>query len=82
MPRKVFQADIADFDLIGNSRKVVHKYTVDFLNRYSRKNPMKGMYLSGVFGGGKTYILACMANELAKKGWQRLRLLSRPRPRA
>jgi primosomal protein DnaI len=31
---------------------------------------MKGMYLSGVFGGGKTFILACMANELAKKGFR------------
>jgi primosomal protein DnaI len=69
VPRKVFNADIADFDMIGNARKEVHRYMVDFLNRYNRSTPMKGMYLSGVFGGGKTYILACMANELAKKGF-------------
>jgi len=70
VPRKVFSADITDFDLIGPVRKEIHKYMIDFLIRYSRTNPMKGMYLSGVFGGGKTYILACMANELAKKGFR------------
>jgi primosomal protein DnaI len=31
---------------------------------------MKGMYLSGIFGSGKTYILAAMAKELAKKGYK------------
>lgn len=70
VPRKVFAADITDFDMLGTARKEVHKYMVDFLNRYTRKNPIKGMFLSGVFGSGKTYILACMANELAKKGYR------------
>jgi len=70
VPRRVFNADISDFDMIGPARKEVHRYMVDFLNRYTRATPMKGMFLSGVFGGGKTYILACMANELAKKGFR------------
>ncbi|MFH0993675.1 MAG: primosomal protein DnaI [bacterium] len=70
VPRKVFNADIADFDMIGPARKEVHRYMIRFLNEYSRKNPMKGMYLCGVYGSGKTYILACMANELAKKGYR------------
>jgi len=54
--------------MIGNTRKEVHKYMMDFLNKYTKDTPMKGMYLSGVFGSGKTYILAAFANELAKKG--------------
>jgi len=68
VPKKVFNADLSDFDMIGNTRKEVHKYMMDFLNKYTKDTPMKGMYLSGVFGSGKTYILAAFANELAKKG--------------
>jgi len=67
VPKKVFNADFSDFDLIGPTRKDIHKYVLDFLNNYSPKHPMKGMYLSGIFGAGKTYILAAVANELAKK---------------
>jgi len=68
VPKKIFSADLADFDLIGNERKNIHAYIISFLKDYSKESPKKGMYLSGIFGGGKTYILACVANELAKKG--------------
>lgn len=69
IPKKVFNADISDFDLIGPERKEIHKYILKFLNEYSTDNPMKGMYLSGVYGSGKTYILAVIAKEIAKKGY-------------
>jgi len=69
VPRKVFNADFSDFDLIGPSRKEIQKYMLEFLHDYSKTNPKKGMYLSGLFGSGKTYILAAMANELAKKNF-------------
>lgn len=69
VPKKIFNAELEDFDLIGNERKNIHRYIIDFLKDYSVQTPMKGMYLSGIFGGGKTYILACIANELAKKGY-------------
>jgi len=70
VPKKVFNADLSDFDMIGNSRKEIHKYIMEFLNKYSKDHPMKGMYLSGLFGAGKTYILAALANEIAKKGFK------------
>jgi primosomal protein DnaI len=70
VPKKVFNADLSDYDMIGDSRKIIHNYIMEFLNKYSPKNPMKGMYLSGPYGNGKTYILAALANEIAKKGYK------------
>jgi len=66
IPRKVFSAELSDFDTISSERKSIYQYIMKFLKEYSKANPMKGMYLSGIFGAGKTYILACVANELAK----------------
>lgn len=69
VPRKIFNSELSDFDLIGNERKAIHQYIMDFLKNYSKNSPKKGMYISGIFGAGKTYILACVANELAKAGY-------------
>jgi primosomal protein DnaI len=67
VPKKVFNASINDFDLIGPERKEILKYILKFIAEYRPDNFLKGMYLSGVYGSGKTYILAIIANELAKK---------------
>lgn len=39
----------------------------NFINKYG-KEPVKGLYLAGNFGVGKTYILAGLANSLTKNG--------------
>ncbi len=70
VPKKIFQANIEDFDLIGQERKEIHRYMMNFIKNYSKDNYIKGMYISGLYGAGKTYILAVMANELAKLGKQ------------
>lgn len=70
VPKKVFSADLSDFDMIGSSRKEIHKYIMDYLNKYSETNHVKGLYLTGPFGVGKTYILAAIANEMARKGYK------------
>jgi primosomal protein DnaI len=45
-------------------------YLLDFLDDYEAgKNP-KGLYLHGNFGCGKTYLIAAIFNELAKKGYK------------
>jgi len=70
IPKKVFAASLSDFDAFSPGRKEIYKYIMEFLNNYSKKHPMPGMYISGVFGAGKTYILAALANELSKKNFQ------------
>ncbi len=70
VPKKIFQAGLDDFDMIGTDRKEIHRFMLNFLKNYSKKNYIKGMYISGLYGSGKTYILATMANELAKLGFK------------
>ena len=70
VPKKIFDADMADFSLIGDARKAIHQHMISFLNNYKPSHPMKGMFLSGIYGAGKTYILAALANELAKKEYK------------
>ena len=70
VPKKIFNASLDDLDLIGDVRKSINKYILNFLKEYSTKNFVKGMYIHGKYGTGKTYILAIMANELAKIGHQ------------
>jgi primosomal protein DnaI len=70
MPKRIFQASLEDMDLIGDSRKTIHAYILKYLKNANEDNFMKGMYISGRYGSGKTYILAALANELANKGYK------------
>ncbi|MFP4478996.1 MAG: primosomal protein DnaI [Candidatus Izemoplasmatales bacterium] len=70
MPKKIFDASLEDMDLIGQSRKEIHRYILDFVKNYDKNNFIKGMYISGEYGSGKTYILAALANELAKEDYK------------
>jgi len=42
----------------------------NFITNYSTNHHLKGLYLSGNFGCGKTYLISSMLNELAKKGYK------------
>lgn len=42
----------------------------EFLNNYEEKANQKGLYLHGNFGCGKTYFIAALFNDLAKKGYK------------
>jgi primosomal protein DnaI len=68
VPKKIFNASLEDLDLLGDQRKTIHNYILKFLKDYSKENFVKGMYISGKYGTGKTYVLAIMANELANLG--------------
>jgi len=70
MPKKIFQASIEDMDLIGESRKTLHQYILKFLKNNHRNTFMKGLFVSGKYGSGKTYVLAALANELAKQDYK------------
>lgn len=55
---KVYKTDKNRFDVIN--------WLMDFLENYEKNRKGKGLYLSGNFGCGKTYLIAAIFNELAK----------------
>lgn len=50
-------------------REPILKYIKDFLKKRMNNEPVKGLYLSGSFGSGKSYILSALLNELSNKGF-------------
>lgn len=50
-------------------RSGILKYIKDFLKKKINNEPVKGLYLSGSFGSGKSYILSALLNELSNKGF-------------
>lgn len=72
MPKFIRNAALDGFYLNGEyatpSRNQAWNAAVDFAERYQPGSFMKGLYLTGPFGVGKTYLLGALANELAKKG--------------
>lgn len=70
IPKRIFDASIEDMSLVGESRKQIHKYLHAFMKNNHRESFMKGVYISGEYGAGKTFILAALANELAKLNYK------------
>ena len=50
-------------------RSEILKYIKDFLKKIVNHEKVKGLYLSGNFGSGKSYILSALLNELSNKGF-------------
>ena len=50
------------------ARLPILKYFKDFIDEYNQNKKPKGIYLHGSFGSGKTYLIAALFNEMAKKG--------------
>lgn len=51
-------------------RNNIIKYIKDFLKKRVSNESVKGMYLSGSFGSGKSYILSALLNELSMKNYK------------
>lgn len=51
-------------------RNAILKYIKDFLKKKINNEEVKGLYLSGNFGSGKSYILSALLNELSNKGFK------------
>lgn len=49
-------------------RLPIIKYFKEFVDNYNNDIKPKGMYLYGSFGSGKTFLIAALFNEMAKKG--------------
>lgn len=69
MPKEVMEASLAGVDLEDGSRVVAVRAAKDFLNEWESTNvlPVKGLYIYGQFGVGKSYLLGALANELAAR---------------
>ena len=67
VPTVLKEAKIKDIYTDDDSRTEAIKYILNYLENYKDKE-IKGLYLHGNFGTGKTYLIAALFNELAKKG--------------
>lgn len=71
VPKSVRNASLQEYRPDTKGRAKALQYALQFSNEYG-ENPgefHRGMYLSGKFGVGKTYLLGALANELAEKGF-------------
>lgn len=68
MPKFIEHATLDDYYTNNEGRAAALNAAVKFVNGYSKGNFVPGIYLSGSFGVGKTYLLGAIANELADQG--------------
>lgn len=68
MPKDIKNATFKDMYKDDKARIPIVKYFKDFIDNYDKEEKYKGVYLTGSFGSGKTYLVAALFNELAKKG--------------
>ena len=68
-PKVLMNASLSDL-ISEKERSSILKYIKEFLNKKVHNENVKGMYLSGSFGSGKSYILSALLNELSNKGYK------------
>lgn len=70
VPSSLREATIAKIHKNDKNRFEAIMWLGEFLNNYEEKTNQKGLYLHGNFGCGKTYFIAALFNDLAKKGYK------------
>ena len=68
MPKEIKKASFKDMYKDDKARVPIVKYFKEFIDNYDKDEKPKGIYLNGSFGSGKTYLVAALFNEMAKKG--------------
>ena len=68
VPDYVKQASLDSIYKTDKNRFEVINWLMDFLDDFENGKKIKGLYLHGNFGCGKTYLIAAIFNELAKDG--------------
>lgn len=67
VPTEVKKASFKSIYKDDNKRRPIIQYFTQFMKALDTKEPVKGLYLHGSFGSGKTYLIAALFNEVAKK---------------
>lgn len=68
IPDAIKNAKMKDIYADDKNRFSTIKWLDKFIKDYEKNPHLKGLYLSGSFGSGKTYLVSAMFNELAKNG--------------
>lgn len=68
-PKMLREASLSEL-ITEKERSSILKYIKDFLKKKMNNETAKGLYLSGSFGSGKSYILSALLNELSLKGFK------------
>ena len=68
IPKEIATASFKNIYKDDSNRLETIKYLKSFYDNYNKGKTIKGIYLHGNFGCGKTYLVAALFNELAKKG--------------
>ena len=67
LPKEIKEASMKNIDLTDQERFEIIKWLKKFLDTYEKNGSKRGLYLTGNFGSGKTYLISACLNELAKK---------------
>ncbi len=70
LPKEIKEASLKNLYKDDKARLPIIKYFKEFIDSYTNNEKAKGLYLTGSFGSGKTYMIAALFNEMAKKGVQ------------
>jgi len=65
--RALKEARMKDIDVTDKKRKNVIKWLDNFYENFDFSKKMKGIYLYGNFGCGKTFLISALLNELKEK---------------
>ncbi len=60
-------ARMKDIDPTDKNRLDVIRWLKNYYDKYEKVNTLKGLYLHGSFGSGKTFLIAALLNELTIK---------------
>lgn len=72
IPKNILQADLSSYDTSTENRRKIYDYIIKFIQNMKDNIFTKGLYIHGGFATGKTFILGCIANELARNGIESL----------
>lgn len=66
VPKEILKASFADIE-IDHGRIEAIEMANNFVENYTPGKKLKGLFLHGPFGTGKSYLLGAIANDLAQK---------------